>query len=116
MRKKYRYTPGSPNGRVYPIVSEWAGRALLPCSSIPESDRLHSGSINDGRGTSMHRRVVSLALVTLVVAPASAGEFNDILNVGDAAPAWVDLPGVDGRKHSLADLKDKQVVVVVFTC
>jgi peroxiredoxin len=51
-----------------------------------------------------------------VVGPVSAGQFNDILNMGDAAPAWVDLPGVDGKKHSLADLKSKQVVVVVFTC
>ena len=32
------------------------------------------------------------------------------------APAWIDLPGTDGKKHSLADLKDKPVVVVVFTC
>ena len=32
------------------------------------------------------------------------------------APAWKNLPGVDGKKHSLADLKDKQIVVVVFTC
>ncbi|MFI4875991.1 MAG: redoxin domain-containing protein, partial [Blastopirellula sp. JB062] len=28
---------------------------------------------------------------------------------------WKDLPGVDGRKHSLADL-EKEVVVVAFTC
>jgi peroxiredoxin len=46
----------------------------------------------------------------------SAGEYNVALNIGDAAPAWKELPGVDGKKHSLADLKDKPVVVVVFTC
>lgn len=45
-----------------------------------------------------------------------AGEFNTVLNIGDQAPAWKDLPGVDGKKHSLADLKDKDIVVVVFTC
>lgn len=45
-----------------------------------------------------------------------AGEFNDVLSIGDQAPAWTKLPGVDGRQHSLEDLKDKQVVVVVFTC
>jgi peroxiredoxin len=49
-------------------------------------------------------------------APARAGQFNSTLNIGDQAPAWVNLPGVDGKKHSLADLKDKSVVVVVFTC
>jgi peroxiredoxin len=41
---------------------------------------------------------------------------NDILNIGDDAPAWVDLPGIDAKKHSLAELKGKQIVVVVFTC
>ena len=46
----------------------------------------------------------------------SAGEFNDVLSVGDKAPAWADLPGTDGKTHSLAELKDKDVVVLVFTC
>jgi peroxiredoxin len=60
---------------------------------------------------------LSSAIAALAfVASINAGEFNDVLNIGDAAPAWVDLPGVDGKKHSLADLKSKQVVVVVFTC
>ncbi len=48
--------------------------------------------------------------------PLSAGQFNDVLNIGDAAPAWTDLPGVDGKTHSLSDLKDKAFVVVVFMC
>jgi peroxiredoxin len=39
-----------------------------------------------------------------------------VLAPGDAAPAWESLEGTDGKKHSLADLKDKDVVVVVFTC
>lgn len=46
----------------------------------------------------------------------SAGEFNEVLSVRDKAPAWADLPGTDGKKHSLAELKDKDVVVLVFTC
>jgi peroxiredoxin len=45
-----------------------------------------------------------------------AGEFNKTLNIGDKAPEWSDLPGTDGKKHSLGELKDKDVVVVVFTC
>lgn len=47
---------------------------------------------------------------------AGAGEFNTVLNVGDPAPAWSNLPGTDGKTHSLADLKDAKAVVVVFTC
>lgn len=49
-------------------------------------------------------------------AVAYAGKYNPVLDIGDAAPAWSKLPGVDGKEHSLADLKDKQVLVVVFTC
>src|SRR6266545_8155608 len=60
---------------------------------------------------------VSVSIIVLALAaPSSAGEFNKKLNVGDPAPIWKDLPGTDGKMHSLADLKDKDVVVVVFTC
>jgi peroxiredoxin len=45
-----------------------------------------------------------------------AGEYNPTLNIGDKAPTWKDLPGTEGKRHSLADLKDRDVVVVVFTC
>jgi peroxiredoxin len=31
------------------------------------------------------------------------------------AVAWANLPGVDGKTHSLADLKDKDVIVVAVT-
>ncbi|MBX7103229.1 MAG: thioredoxin family protein [Gemmataceae bacterium] len=51
-----------------------------------------------------------------LAATVTAGQFNKALSIGDAAPAWADLPGVDGKKHSLAGLKDKSVVVVFFTC
>jgi peroxiredoxin len=37
-------------------------------------------------------------------------------SLGDAGPAWSKLEGVDGKKHSLADLKDAKAVLVVFTC
>lgn len=45
-----------------------------------------------------------------------AGEFNEVLSIGDAAPAWSNLPGTDGKSHSLADYKDKAAIVLVFTC
>jgi peroxiredoxin len=58
-----------------------------------------------------------LLLTTIVLATtALAGEFNEKLKIGDTAPAWSNLPGTDGKNHSLADLKDKQVVVLIFTC
>ncbi len=66
----------------------------------------------------MNRRslliVAAIALVTS--SPAAAGKYNDVLNIGDAAPAWTDLPGIDDKTHSLVDVENKPVVVVVFTC
>ncbi len=47
--------------------------------------------------------------------PVSAGEYNPVLSIGDAGPAWKDLPGTDDKTHSLAELR-KPWVVVVFTC
>ncbi|MFN4257773.1 MAG: thioredoxin family protein [Gemmataceae bacterium] len=65
----------------------------------------------------MIRHAIAVTLTVLMLSSISeAGKFNMKLNIGDAAPAWKDLPGTDGRKHSLADLKDKEAVVVVFTC
>lgn len=64
----------------------------------------------------MLRSLVILCGLAFMAARLTAGEHNLVLNIGDQAPAWVNLPGVDGKQHSLADLKDKEVVVVVFTC
>lgn len=47
-------------------------------------------------------------------AGAAAGKTG--VKIGDAAPEWVDLEGVDGKLHKLADLKDAKAVLVVFTC
>lgn len=65
-------------------------------------------------------RLAGLILAALLsaVAPTSveAGKYNPTLNVGDAAPDWKDLPGTNDKRLSLADLKGKSVVIVVFTC
>jgi peroxiredoxin len=47
---------------------------------------------------------------------AHAGKFNPAVDIGDSPPAWHNLPGTDGRTHSLADYADKKFVVLVFTC
>ena len=66
----------------------------------------------------MNRWTLALAALSWLSAAmvAEAGQYNSILSIGDPAPAWRDLPGVDGKKHSMADLQDRQVLVVVFTC
>lgn len=78
---------------------------------LPKCDRM----------TIAHRHVVIWLLVlgclwSGIDQPfALAGEFNEVLSIGDAAPRWTDLPGTDGKTYSLADLSS-EVVVVVFTC
>ncbi len=65
------------------------------------------------------RAMVVLGFAVVVpVAPTAAGpgKYNKVLAPGDQAPAWEKLEGTDGKTHALADLKDKDVVVVVFTC
>lgn len=57
-----------------------------------------------------------LAAFALTTAQGIAGEFNSVLKIGDAAPAWIKLPGTDGKEHSLEDIKDKKAIVVIFTC
>lgn len=61
-------------------------------------------------------RWLSVICLLLVPALVRTGEFNKKLSVGDPTPTWSDLPGTDGKKHSLNDLKEKSVIVVVFTC
>ena len=45
-----------------------------------------------------------------------AAKFNKVVDIGQKAPAWSDLIGVDDRRHALIDLKDAKVVVVAFWC
>src|SRR5438477_9150452 len=60
---------------------------------------------------------VLVAVLALTGTPyVLSGRFNKQLSIGDAAPDWKNLEGADGQKYSLGDLKDKQVIVVCFTC
>ena len=63
----------------------------------------------------MTRLFLALAFVALSAAAAPAGKFNKVLSIGDAAPAWEGLEGTDGKKHALADFKDLDAIVVIFT-
>lgn len=38
------------------------------------------------------------------------------LEIGQQAPAFSNLPGVDGKNHSLADFAEAKLLVVVFSC
>ena len=66
----------------------------------------------------MQRKLTAFALLmTLTVGhPAMAGKFNKVLSIGDDAPTFKDLMGIDGKKHSLSDYRDKDVLIISFTC
>lgn len=56
-----------------------------------------------------------MLVAVLVSSIASAGEYNQVLSIGDVAPEWKDIAGVDGESHSWKDVEEATVVVVVFT-
>lgn len=60
--------------------------------------------------------VLLLGILCFLGSPASAGKYNRVLDIGDPAPAWEGLPGVDGQTHSLEALDEAKAVVVAFTC
>lgn len=63
---------------------------------------------------------LTIATSLLLLAPtadfAMAGKYNQVLSIGDSAPAWTGLIGVDDMPHSMDELAAYKVLVVVFTC
>ncbi len=57
----------------------------------------------------------SFVLATLAVVLVGSGYAAE-LKIGDPAPDFHGIIGVDGQRHSLADYKDAKLLVVVFTC
>lgn len=62
------------------------------------------------------RIALVFAIVAALATSAEAGKYNEVLNIGDTAPVWEKLPGVDDKLYSSSDSKDKAATVVVFTC
>jgi len=68
--------------------------------------------------SALFRRTAILAAGLLVVATASAmaGRYNSKLDIGDKAPDFSNIIGVDDQQHSLSEYKDAKAVVLIFTC
>jgi len=69
------------------------------------------------------RLLVIIAVVTLAATSCSKPAADktsaapaSVLSIGQAAPEWVGVLGIDGKPHGLADYKDAKVVALVFTC
>lgn len=67
--------------------------------------------------------IAAAALLAVIENPTYAAEEasaaiaeKKALAIGDAAPAWKDLQGVDDKAHNSEELADAKAVVVVFTC
>ena len=61
-------------------------------------------------------RLATLLVAAAATTIAAAGTYNPDRSIGDVVPAWQDLPGTDGGRHSWQDVAASELVVVVFTC
>lgn len=59
-------------------------------------------------------RCLAVGLMLIATTSVMAGKFNRQLNVGDPAPAWDGLRGVDGQLYSLRSWTDAPAIIVVF--
>ena len=59
---------------------------------------------------------LTLLIVCLIAGTAPAGKFNRKLSIGDAAPRWKSLPGIDARNHAFDEYAAADVLVVAFIC
>lgn len=65
----------------------------------------------------MSRRVrfaIPVALLGMFLAAACARAAE--LKVGDAAPSWSGIVGIDDKAHGLSDYSKAEAIVLVFTC
>ncbi|MFH1922230.1 MAG: thioredoxin family protein [Planctomycetota bacterium] len=60
--------------------------------------------------------VLALAVMMLSAACNSYAAPPSGVKIGDAAPDWSGIIGVDDKEHGLADYKKAKLVVMVFTC
>lgn len=64
----------------------------------------------------MFNPVNFLFLIIGSVVLSSAVGYAATLKIGDPAPDWTAITGVDDKPHALSDFKDAKLAVVVFTC
>lgn len=55
------------------------------------------------------------AISTSAAVFAAKSEFNEVVSIGEKAPDFSDIPGIDDKKHGLDEYKSAKAVVIVFT-
>ncbi len=58
-----------------------------------------------GPGTSSKLEVIDMGVAE-----------KNMMKLGQKAPDFKNLPGVDGKKYSLSDFSDKKALVIIFSC
>ena len=58
----------------------------------------------------------TVVLAASVFALSAVRIFAAGVEIGDKAPAWSGIPGIDDKKHSLSDYTSAKAIVLVFTC
>jgi peroxiredoxin len=66
------------------------------------------------RSLSMALGGIAIGLVAVLWATATHAAAK--LKIGDAAPTWSGVVGIDDKQHGLADFDGAKLVVLVFTC
>jgi peroxiredoxin len=64
----------------------------------------------------MSRKCIGALLLTAVVLLYAGVSFAAIAKIGDPAPDFKGIVGIDDKEHSLSDFKDAKLVVLVFIC
>ena len=65
----------------------------------------------------MSRFVSCFLLVAAVMcARVDAAQYNKVIDIGDKAPAFANLQGVDDKEYGLDQFKKAKAIVLVFTC
>lgn len=57
-----------------------------------------------------------LNILCLMIALSSTGFSAEVLKLGGQAPDWQDLLGTDEKLYSLTSFKERDVLVIAFTC
>lgn len=64
----------------------------------------------------IRKGTLSFVMVAAALALASSALAAKALKVGDEAPEWSGIIGIDDKEHGLADYKQAKAIVLVFTC
>jgi peroxiredoxin len=59
--------------------------------------------------------LIAAVVIASALTPAFAQEETKV-KIGNAAPTWSGITGIDDKEHSLAEFKEAKLLVLVFTC